>query len=99
MPYVVNSTSGDESSVRIEVSFTSPDNPAIITTPFSLKPLPMKCDVCGKEYEPDKDTWLSISNPYSGSGGKVYRLCPKCAKEIEGMINVLIQVLKGGEKE
>ena len=91
--FVVNSTTPDN-VISIKVTWGG-GQPAIITTPFSTSPRPL-CDVCGREYKLGEGGWISV---YQG-GGKVenYHLCPECLKEIRGMINMLIQVLKGGKK-
>ena len=98
MSYTVSSTS-DNNTVHIEVSFTPGYTPPIITTPFPVSTRSkLTCDVCGREHKPGEGGWLSIYQYNELASGKSYNLCPECLKEIEGMINILIQVLKGERK-
>ena len=97
MSYRVNTTSDENGTVYIRVSGTGPDYPAIITTPFTIEPK-LICDVCGKEHAPEEGGWISIYSGRKGYG-KSYNFCPKCFKEIVGMISMMIQTMKEGKKE
>lgn len=80
--------------ISVGVTWTGAQ-PAIVTTPFSTSP-GLTCSVCGREYEPEEGGWISVYR--NSGGGESYNLCPECLKEVEGMINMLIQVLRGEKK-
>ena len=88
--YTVNSTGGDD---VVRITYTLP-NRAITATPFPLDPK-LVCDVCGREYKPSEGGWIGV---YRNGVEECYNVCPKCLKEIWGMVSMLVKALRDGRK-